>query len=214
MSGNVDIVQPSSGRSESWLIAGVIGLILLVTGIAVAGRQRADETQKLFDWQISSFHDLKPTDQAIYTALLAASEPLWIVHGDLLADGTPEQKKTPWPPVEELEGELWLLAPFTKDAAWSQQGEVHWTRSASFSFSGSAVYFGNGGKVPGQSAYLLNLSHVHKGASYVNGATVWIHPNPNAPAPEKVNRDSLIAKGWKEVVPYSGATEVERLRGK
>jgi len=213
MSGRVDVVKPASGRSESLLLIGVIGLILVISGIAVAGRQRNDATQTLFDWQISSFHDLKPTDQAIYTALLAASEPLWIVHQDLLA-GTSEQKKTPWPPVKELEGEDWLLAPFAKDAAWSQQGEVTWTRSASFSFEGSAVYFGNGGKVPGQSAYLLNLSHVHKGASYVNGATVWIHPNPNAPPPEKVARDSLIANGWKEVVPYSGATEVERLRGK
>jgi hypothetical protein len=167
----------------------------------------------LFDWQISSFHDLQPTDQAIYTALTAASEVLWVAHGDLLA-GTPEQRKSPWPKAEELTTEDWLLPPFMKDASWTQQGEVQWTLVASFSFEGSAVYLGSGGKVPGQSAYLLNLSHVHKGASYVNGATVWVHPNPNVPAPTNVTRDSLIANGWKEVVPYSGAVEVERIRGR
>jgi hypothetical protein len=32
-------------------------------------------------------------------------------------------------------------------------------------------------------------------------------------APDTVVRDSLILNGWKEVVPYSGAMEVERLKG-
>ena len=81
-------------------------------------------------------------------------------------------------------------------------------------FEGSTVYFGSKGKLPNQSAYLINLSHVHKGASYVNGSTIWIHPKPNVSAPSNVTRDSLIANGWKEVVPYSGAMEVERLKGK
>jgi hypothetical protein len=209
----VDIVRPSSGRFESWVLAGVIGLIVLASGIAVAGRQREEATQRLFDWQISSFHDLQPTDQAIYTALTAASDVLWEGH-QVLLEGTPEERKNPWPKAEELTTDLWLLPPFYKDASWTQQGEVNWTLAASFSFAGSAVYFGSGGKLPGQSAYLLNLSHVHKGASYVNGATVWVHPNPNIAAPVNVTRDSLITNGWKEVVPYTGAMEVERLRGK
>jgi hypothetical protein len=42
---------------------------------------------------------------------------------------------------------------------------------------------------------------------------MWLHPDPNAPAPTTIKTDSLIVNGWKEIVPYSGAIEVERLKG-
>ena len=161
MNTETEIVQPSSSRAESWLISGVVALILLVSGIAVGQRRVVDFFPRLFDWQISAFYDLKPTDQAVYNALLAASEELWWIHGDLLYFGTEEEQADPWPMVEELKE--YLIPPFAKDAAWSQQGETNWERVASFSFEGSTVYFGSGGKVPGQSAYLVMLSHVHKG---------------------------------------------------
>jgi hypothetical protein len=208
-----DTVTPSSSRTESWVLAGVVAVILVVSGFAI-GERRVDEApQRLFDWQISSFYDLNPIDQAVYNALSTASEDLWLIHGDILAFGDEEQRKDPWPTVEQLMSDEFLLPPFVKDAAWLQQGEPKWTRVASFSFEGSTVYFGPGGTSPGQSAYLLVLSHVHKGASYTNGGTVWIHPNPNVAAPQTVTRDSLILNGWKEVVPYSGAMEVDRLKG-
>jgi hypothetical protein len=59
----------------------------------------------------------------------------------------------------------------------------------------------------------LVLSHQHKGASYADGATMWIHPDRNAPAPTTIKTDSLIVNGWKEIIPYNGAVEVRRLKG-
>jgi hypothetical protein len=212
MSASVNIVKPATGRGEAWMVAGIIAVIIAASGLAIAGRQRDDSNPPLFGWQVSSFHDLKGTDQAVYTALSAAAEELWFIHDDILTFGTEEDKKDPWPTMQVLSDEF-LLPPFAKDASWSQQGETQWTRVSSYSFEGSTVYFGSGGKIAGQSAYLLNLNHAHKGASYVNGATIWIHPNVNVPTPDKVTRDSLIANGWKEVVPYSGTTEVQRLKG-
>lgn len=209
---NTEIVTPSSGRFETWVIGGIVSLILL-GGVIAASTRRADDTpQRLFDWQISAFYDLNATDQAVFNALLASSETLWWRHGDLLNYGTPEQRKDPWPSVKDLRDEL-LLPPWVEDLSWEQQGRVQWERVASFSFAGSTVYFGSRGVVPGQSAYLLVLSHVHKGASYVNGATVWVHERASATVPQTVTRDSLILNGWKEVVPYSGAVEVDRLKG-
>ena len=207
-----DIVRPSSSRAESWLVCVVVALILLASGIGVGQRRVVDYFPRLFDWQISAFYDLKPTDQAVYSALLAASEELWWIHGDLLYFGTEEERADPWPTAEQLSLDF-LMPPFAKDVAWSQQGETNWERVASYSFEGSTVYFGSGGKVPGQSAYLVMLSHVHKGASYANGATIWVHPDPNVPSPDTIKRDSLIVNGWKEVVPYNGAMEVDRLKG-
>ncbi len=211
MNKKTEIIRPSSSRAETGLICGAVALILLASGVGVSQRQFVDYFPRLYDWQVSSFYDLESTDQAVYNALLPASDELWWIHGDLLYFGTEEEQADPWPTVEELNE--YLMPPFAKDAAWSQQGEVNWQRVASFSFEGSTVYFGSGGKIPGQSAYLVMLSHVHKGASYTNGATIWLHSDPDVPTPETVTRDSLIVNGWKEVVPYNGAMEVDRLQG-
>ncbi len=205
-------VKPLSGRVETGVIAGVVTAILVLSGAAVGLRQVEEQEQRLFGWQISAFYDMNPTDQAIYNALTVASEELWWIHGDLLFYRSADDTVDPWPTVEELD-EFHVLPPFTRDMAWTQQGEVEWQRVASFSFEGSTVYFGSGGKNEGQSAYLIMLSHVHKGASYTDGATIWVHPDPNVPPPTTIKRDSLIVNGWLEVVPYSGAMEVERLKG-
>ena len=212
MKSESDIVRPSRSRAESWLVAGITVFILLASGIGIASRRVEDTGQRLFDWQISAFYDLKQTDQAVYSALLAASEELWWIHDEFLTFGTPEQLADPWPTVGQL-SEEYLLPPFAQDVAWSQQGEIHWERIASYSFEGSTVYFGTGGKLPGQSAYLVMLSHVHKGAIWANGETIWVHPDPNVPSPPTIKRDSLIGNSWKEVVPYNGAMEVNRLKG-
>lgn len=206
------IVQPAGSRGETLAVAAVVASILFIGGFAVDRRQVDDTGQRLFDWQISAFYDMSDADQAIYNALSTASVELWWIHGDLLYYSGEERAKDPWPYVRELD-EDYVMAPFARDVAWRQHGEVQWQRVASFSFEGSTVYHGSGGKLPGQRAWLLMLSHVHKGASYADGATIWVHPDPDAPAPQTVKRDSLIVNGWKEVVPYSGAMEVERLQG-
>ena len=212
MKSESDVVRPLSSRAETWLVASITVFILLASGIGIAGRRVEDTGQRLFDWQISAFYDLKQTDQAVYSALLAASEELWWIHDEFLTFGTPEQLADPWPTVEQL-SEEYLLPPFAQDVAWSQQGEIQWERIASYSFEGSTVYFGTGGTLPDQSAYLVMLSHVHKGAIWANGEFIWVHPDVNVPSPPTITRDSLIFNGWKEVVPYNGAMEVDRLKG-
>jgi hypothetical protein len=208
----VSVVEPSDRRSEDWIIGLLAGAVVLMTLTAALLRGNDRAPEPLFDWQISAFYDLNPADQAIYNALEAAGEELWYIHSDLLYFGDEAQKASPWPPVSDLD-EFYLMPPFVKDVAWSQQGEIEWQLVASFSFEGSAVYFGSSGKLDDQSAYLLALSHTHKGAGYKDAAKVWIHDDPHVEAPDTVTRDSLIVNGWKEVVPYSGAMEVERLKG-
>lgn len=210
MSIEVTIVRPSGSRRETLLLASAAVLILVVGAFLVEARQVDNYEPRLFGWQISAFYDLNATDQAIYNALVTASDELWWIHGGRLR--FPAESGEPWPSVAELDRE-YQLPPFVRDLAWSQHGKVEWQRIAAFSFEGSTVYYGAGGDVPGQGAYLLVLSHVHKGASYADGATMWLHPNPAATAPATIKTESLIANGWQEIVPYSGAMEVERLRG-
>ena len=209
---NTLVVKPQSARLEILGVVVTVSILLVIGGVAVSQRQRVDTMPRIYDWQISAFYELNETDQAIYASLNTAVDELWWLHNDKLAYSAGLENEDLWPTVQEL-GEYYVLPPFPRDLFWQMHGEVQWQRIASFSFEGSTVYFGNGGAVPGQSAYLINLSHIHKGASYVNGATIWMHPDPNVAAPETVVRDSLIKNGWKEVVPYSGAMEVDRIRG-
>jgi uncharacterized protein DUF6162 len=215
---SVMIVRPRNGRLETALVAVTIVAILGVGSALVQATQVDNYMPRLFGWQISSFYDLNPTDQAIYNALGTASDELWWIYGGRMEFPEPGEEDEPWPSVASLD-EKYTLPPFVKDVAWEQTGRVEWERIVTFSkvggkaFEGSAVYYGKGGTVPGQSTYLLVMTHVHKGASYADGAQIWIHRDPNKPPPSTVKQDSLIANGWKEIIPYSGAVEVERLKG-
>ncbi len=204
-------VRPKSGRQETIAIALVFLAILIVAGVAISQRQVVNPLPRLYDWQLSAFYDLSKTDQAIHTSLITAIPELWLLHADLLSLQKRGKSKEAWPDIEQL-AEYYYVAPFAKDLFWSQNGEVKWARVTEFSLEGSTVYHGYGGTNDQQSAYLVVLSHAHKGATFNSVGNIWVHPNPNAAAPNTVVRDSLIRGGWKQVVPYSGAMERKRIR--
>ena len=68
------IVAPLSARNETWLVAAVTAAVLAIGGFAVSQRQVEDDQQRLFDWQISAFYDMNPSDQAIYNASQTISD--------------------------------------------------------------------------------------------------------------------------------------------
>ena len=203
----IAIVKPASPRAETLFVLASV-LLVVCAGVALArANARPDGHVALQDWQISSFHDLDGVDLAIYSALLDAGDYIRIWYEDSIQMGEPH-----WPTVSELDTD-YAIAPFTRDVIWKQGGQVEWSMIKSYSIDGATVYFGNKGRVEGQAAYLLVISHRHQGASYSNQSTVWISRDPRAAAPETVNIDSLVRKGWKQVLPYTGAQEVQRLRG-
>jgi hypothetical protein len=204
---HVAIVRPASARTESLCVLAAV--VLVIGGSVALARANAQVEHKvaLQDWQISSFHDLEGVDLATYSALLDAGEYIRVWYEDSIQAGEPH-----WPTVQELDTD-YVVPPFSRDIVWKQGGQVDWKMIASYSLDGATVYFGNQGKVPGQAAYMLVISHRHKGATYTDQAIVWINRDSNAPPPETVNIDSLVRKGWKQVVPYTGTDEVMRLRG-
>lgn len=208
---NISTVRPRSGRQETIAIGAVFLAILIIAGVAISQRQIVNPLPRLYDWQLSSFYDLSKTDQAIHTSLVTAIPELWLLHGDMLSMQKRGKSKEAWPDIEQL-AEYYYVAPFAQDLFWTQNGEVKWARVTEFSFEGSTVYHGYGGTTDQQSAYLVVLSHAHKGASFNSVGSIWMNANANAPAPSTVVRDSLIRNGWKQVVPYSGAIERKRIR--
>jgi hypothetical protein len=198
---NLTTVPPSGSTRETVWVAVAVGAIVAAMLLFARLNAQHEERLTLSAWQISAFDDLEPTDQAIYNSLYAAAETLWVNY----------EFEKQWTAIADLDVPEYGLAPFVRDLSWRQTGEVQWQLIKSFSFDGATAYFGNRGKVAGQGAYLLILSHAHKGASYVDQSVVWRHPDPNVAAPDTVVRDSLIRNGWREIVPYSGDTELRRL---
>jgi hypothetical protein len=194
-------VPPARSTRETLCVFVIAAVIAVAMTVFAQLNAQHEERHTLSDWQISAFDDLEPTDQAIYNALYAAAETLWVNY----------EFEKQWTAIADLDVPEYGLAPFVRDLSWKQTGEVQWQLIKSFSFDGATAYFGNNGKVGGQGAYLLILSHAHKGASYVNQSIVWRHPDPRAAPPDTIIRDSLIRNGWREIVPYSGDSELRRL---
>lgn len=218
------LVHPASGRWESLaLLLATLAVIASVAGYVLLRPQKAGPPTPL-SWQVRSFDGLSAVDQAIHSALLPAGEEIIWSNNDTGG----------WITLEHAQ--KILLPPFYRDAFWKANGEVHWqlilpgthrphglaadalTPAASdvsraTQGQGATVYYGSGGRAPGQSAYLLVIGHAHTGVMWANQATIWVHRDPNAPYPGIVKPESLVGSGWRQVIPYDGASEVERVKG-
>lgn len=196
------IVRPYGAGRETQLFVLACAVIVISMGFFARVNAQNETGETLTDWQISAFSGLKGPDQAIYNALDTLTIDLWDLY----------EFERKWPTVQGL-AEDYQYPPFAHDVLWKQNGEVQWELNREYTFDGATVYYGHGGRVPGQGAYLFVLTHAHKGTGWANVSIVWRHADPNAPAPATVNIDSLVRNGWKQVVPWRGDGEVRRLRG-
>ncbi len=196
------LIAPSNTRWETVL------LIVAVLGVAGFTAFYAEEygmeekTQQILDWQISAFSGLQGVDQAIYNELLvAADEVNWLVYYNGY-----------WPDDKEFQDAL--LPPFYRDLSCERNGSVKWVLKnvvLEGEAQGLTLYHGSQGTLPEQGAYLLAIDHKHAGGVQVSPASIWWNPDRFAPVPETSKVASLVLNGWKEVVPYQGKDEVERL---
>jgi len=229
----VNVVRPASGRWESLalLMAGVV-VVASITAYVGLRPEKSGPPAPL-SWQVRSFDGLGPVDQAIHGALLPAGEEIIWNNNDTGGWITLEHAQEILLPPFYLDtfwktnGKVhWqLILPGTHQAH-TRTGDTHADDAAApaeqkpgsvsqaTQGQGAAVYYGSGGSAPGQSAYLLVIGHAHAGVMWANQATIWVHPNPNAPYPGIVKPESLVGEGWRQVIPYDGASELERVKGK
>lgn len=202
MSGSA-IVQPHSGRLENLLVWAAAAILVVVAATSALTRGADTGTPPLAEWQVSAFDGLAADDQAIYSALSVSAEDI----------GWMQYDSGVWPDIPEIE-EM-LLPPFLKDAFWEEHGRVAWQllASADFNHGGATAYTGRAGTNAGQSAYLLVYQHRHMGVSFSNQAQIWVHQQTEPEAPTGYTNENLVRAGWRQVVPYSGADEVARLKG-
>lgn len=222
------IVRPLGGRRESLgLLATALAVVAALAGYVALRPQKVAPPVPL-SWQVRSFDGLNAVDQAIHGALLPAGEEIIWLNNDTGG----------WITLDYAQ--KILLPPFFRDAFWKANGQVRWhfippgTHAAHLrppdqgggnrqiapnavsegtQGQGAAVYYGSGGLAAGQSAYLLIIGHAHAGVMWANQATIWVHANPNAPYPRIVKPEGLVGEGWRQVIPYDGASEVQRVKG-
>jgi len=202
MSLTVD-VRPASGRHESLAVALVTVVVIGGTLAYAATRPETGAMPTLAEWQVSAFDGLGPADQAIHSAIGPAIEEA-IFRYDF--DGY-------WPTAGELAESF--ISPFHQDIFWETNGQVDWAlHRPEQTDQGSVYYLGRAGQVPGQSAYLALIRHQHLNTVNTNQLDLWVHADPRAPEPTGVTPQSLVRQGWRQVVTYSGASEVERIKGR
>lgn len=220
------VVRPASGHWESAaMLLLTLNVIVCLAGYLLLRPQQVGPPAAL-SWQVRSFDGLNAADQAIHSALLPAGEEIIWNNNDTGG----------WITLEHAQ--KIVLPPFYRDAFWKNNGEVHWQLilpgshqpharsgdaaapapspsevSLATQGQGAAVYYGSGGRLPGQSAYLLVIGHAHAGVMWANQATIWVHRDPNAPYPGIVKPESLVGKGWRQVIAYDGNSEIERVKG-
>ncbi|WCE09042.1 hypothetical protein [Pseudomonas sp. JBR1] len=229
----ITAVPPRSGRWETVALLGAgLALALGMTGYLLLRPLKVDPPVAL-SWQVRSFDGLSPVDQALHSALLPASQEIiwnnddtggWIslerAQAMLLP---PFYRDTFWKANGEVRWQLILPGSHLShrqssdaDTGAADGGDAEAPRSAvaqATQGQGATVYYGTGGKVPGQSAYLLVIGHAHAGVMWANQATIWIHRDANAPYPAIVKAESLVGEGWRQVIPYDGSRELERVKG-
>ena len=206
-------VRPAGSRVEGLAIVGAaLAVIAVLSGyVAVSGRD--DEPEPLHDWQVSAFSTLTGADQAIYNSLYTVAEEIPYIYDDINMFNQPGELFR-WPDLEDFQE--YLLPPFYQDTSWVQNGSLRWSLHeplAEGEMQGSTMYLGTDGTLPGQGSFLLVIGHVHAGFTNNNSIQIWFNAANHVEMPESGFRDGLILRGWKEVVPYSGAQEVERIFG-
>jgi Family of unknown function (DUF6162) len=206
-------VAPARSRYEGLALLAVTISMVGSVALYVKERGRNDEPEQIYDWQVSAFSTLTGADQAVYNSLYTVKDEIPYIYDDINQFNAPGEKFH-WPSLDNFQD--YLLPPFYRDTSWEQTGSLEWSLFEPLpegEMQGSTMYLGTDGKLAGQGSFLLVIGHVHAGFTNNNAIVIWWNAANHVEMPESGFRDSLILRGWKEVVPYSGDQEVKRIFG-
>ncbi len=206
-------VRPARSRYEAMALSAITVTLLATLALYVETRGQNEEVQEIYDWQVSAFNTLTGADQAIYNSLYTVKDEIPYIYDDINFFNVPGEKFR-WPNLQDFQD--YLLPPFLMDTSWEQNGSLQWTLFEPLmegEMQGSTMYLGTDGQLAGQGSFLLVIGHIHAGFTNSNSIVVWWNEENHAEMPGNGFRDSLILRGWREVVPYSGGEEVRRIFG-
>ena len=203
------IIQPKRQRFEVlFLLVSTIVILAVAAGLIALSRNQA-EVIRLKSYQISAFHTLTGHDQGIFSDLWTAALEIEALHRD---------QGEIWATADELRDRDLALSPFLEDELWRLRGAHRWRL---FTYDQPnvhrAAYVGKSSNESIAGNFIVLSEHFHSiDGSYYIGVnkprpyTIWF--NPEWSLPPNISEGTLIASGWKEVIPYSGRDELKRLK--
>ncbi len=196
------VIPPSINRWETVMLVIALAFMFSFTGFYAETYGLEEKEQEILDWQVSAYDGLQGADQAIYNELLVAADEIYYM----------SYYNGYWPDDPDFQDAL--LPPFYRDLSWENNGSVKWTLKDVLQegeAQGLTLYHGNGGTLENQGSWLLVIDHKHAGNAQINGSSIFWNPDSAAPVPDTSKITSIVLHGWKQVVPYFGRDEVERL---
>ena len=173
----MQLIRPADGRLEGLALAAATIAIIAALGLYVRELGQNQNTEPIYDWQVSAFAGFERADQAIYNSLYTVKDEIPYIYDDINMFNEPGQKFR-WPNLQDFQD--WLLPPFYQDTSWEQNGALTWTLFeplAEGEMQGSTMYLGTDGTIAGQGSFLLVIGHVHAGFTNNNA----IAPTTHAP---------------------------------
>jgi hypothetical protein len=209
----LQLVRPAASRYETLALLLTAAILISAQMLYVANLGRQETEEQIYAWQISSFNSFEGADQTIYSALFTVKDEVPYIYDDVNRFNGPDEKFR-WPNIEDFQE--YLVPPFYHDTSWEQSGSLEWLLFepvAEGEMQGYSMYLGTNGNLDKQGSFLLTIGHVHAGFSNNNSLDIWWHSQGSITMPESGFRDTLVRKGWKLVIPYSGDKEVKRIFG-
>lgn len=201
-SHELQVVRPLDSRSEVLWFLIAFAIVIVVWIVGIHGRSRAEKHTELLTWQISAFQDLNMAEQGLFGDLRNAAQ-------DILNTYVDEDQQ--WPRLERLREEG--TPPFAEDIAWKNRGKLYWRdRVQNSPEEQTLAFFGLSSEIKVSGSFLLLVHDHQEDEKDEPPYSIWYHAG--RPVEPKILSDqSLAATGWKQVIPYLGQDEVQRLKG-
>lgn len=189
--GTIQVVTPAGADTEGILLFLMALLVAAVAALVIMARSSHLQVAALQAHQLDLSTALTPAEQGIYTDLQAVFEELsWLYKADSTLTNPPT--------VTYWQEEGW--PPFVNNPTANQRGNHQWQLLSSP--NGAVAY-------QGMSADTELSGHVLWRAPAASSATdfdlwVWKPQLANIPfvSVARLDTDTLIAQGWKQVVAY------------
>lgn len=191
-----------------WVGGAVLGIAAAWAALVLRAEPGA-AVDGLEDHQINGYEALSAIEQGLYADLEIAGLEIDAFHDG--HEGT-------WPGVDQLAAEF--IPPFAADGAWERRGRPAWSLTSTDSDAvHAAAYLGMSSDRGVAGSFLLFLEHRHGDGDPAANALVeaeehfqiWYHDGDEVRAPAQLAEPGLIRGGWRQIVPYRGAQELQRL---
>ena len=185
-------LKPASSKKENIYLGIMIVFLILNAFLLIKMRKPKMTEQKIESGQISSYTEFSNIEAGIYSDLT-----------NFVSEIKMKGKEEKLPTVKQLEDEL--IPPFTKDITWEERGKLTWDR---IDREKMTYYVGLCENVMTSGNFIVTVDNENR----ENTKILFIKTHLHKDEVEFAIDENF--PGWKEIVPYTGENENQKIEGK